>query len=203
MRTIETKVFTFDELTKEAKQTAIQNIRESYWDYNEFGYWAIDNCYLFEPPHDELIDIFGTSFYFDLNKDEEYDDTPLITNSRKNIFFDCERGKFLDCAEAMTIRNDDYFLKWLGLTDEIVNGDTFSYEIYTPSFRNSNTTIDFEGFDSKFGDVIDSAIDKFDDHIMTVLQNISDNIDYRFTDEAIVEDIQANDYEFLENGDIF
>jgi len=196
MRTIKIKVYSFDELTKEAKENAIENIRQEYYQGNlgsiDFGRLAVDDCSLFEPPHKELEDLFGVAYDF-----------PLIKNTRKNIYFSTDRNWFLDCAEAMEITNDEQFLKWLGLPDEVINDEDFSYEILTSNYRNSDTTINFDGYRSDFDDYIEDAVKKFNNHIHDVLKRIESDIDYRYTDEAIIEDIQGNEYEFLENGEIY
>ena len=44
------------------------------------------------------------------------------------------------------------------------------------------------------------AEEKFNSLIRDIIDRIESSIDYRFTDEAIIEDIEANDYEFLSNG---
>ncbi|MDC7249494.1 MAG: hypothetical protein PQJ49_06235 [Sphaerochaetaceae bacterium] len=207
MRTIETKVYTFDELSEEAKQNAIESIRNSYYEFNEFGQWAVDDCYLFEPIHKELTEMFGEDFYEILNKDKKYKDTPLIGNNRKDIYFDCEaRYRYLDCTTAMEINNDTFFLLWLGIPKEMHG--IVTYNIYSKMGRYGDTSIEFdhidcEDFTDEQNDLLNDAVDKFDEHIMTVLQNISDSIDYRFTDEAIKEDIESNEYEFLETGEQF
>ena len=189
MRTIRTKVYKFDELSEQAKQVAIEEMRNEYYQDNDFANWAVDDCALFEPKEKELIELFGKGYNF-----------PLIENTRENIYFDTDRNRYLDCSNAIEITNQEQFLKWLGLTDEIINGEDFSFSIFTPSFRNAGTTIDFDGFDSKFDEVIYNAQNKFKNHIEDVLKRIEADIDYRFTDEAIIEDIEANDYEFLSNG---
>ena len=51
-----------------------------------------------------------------------------------------------------------------------------------------------------FDDVIQDAIDKFEEHISDCLASIEKNIDYMFSDEAIIEDIEANEFEFTEAG---
>jgi len=193
MRTIRTKVYKFDELSEQAKQVAIEEVRNEYYEDNDFANWAIDDCSLFEPMQEELdlIGFKGSDF--------------IITNNRKNIYFSIDRNWFLDCAEALNVLHFDYFCKWLGITDEFLL-QKISFEIYTPSGRNSDTTIEFicdEDFD-KFTDeeehIVEEAKIKFDNHIQSVLKRIEADIDYRFTDEAITEDILANDYEFLSNG---
>lgn len=189
MRTIRTKVYKFDELSEQAKQTAIEEVRNEYYEDNDFASWAVDDCALFEPKQQELNELFGEDYNF-----------PLIENTRESIYFDTGRNKFLDCAKAMEVTNEKQFLLWLGLTEDIINGDDFSFNIFTPNYRNADTTIDFDGFDSKFDDVISNAQDKFNDLIGDILNRIEADIDYRFTDEAIIEDIEANEYEFLSNG---
>ena len=189
MRTIRTKVYKFDELSEQAKQVAIEEVRNEYYQDNDFANWAIDDCALLEPKHEELSKLFGKDYDF-----------PLIKNTRENIDFDTDRNRYLDCSNAIEITNQEQFLKWLGLTDEIINGEDFSFSIFTPSFRNADTTIDFDGFDSKFDEVIYNAQNKFKNHIEDVLKRIEADIDYRFTDEAIIEDIEANDYECLSKG---
>lgn len=183
MRTIE--LFRFEELTDEAKEIAIEEIRNNYYSYNDFGEWAIDDCTLFEPKHDELADLLGDKYNF-----------PLFKNTRQNIYFDVERGAYLDCTEAMEITNDEHFKKWLGI-DHI---DGIEYSIFTPRRREESTTIQFDEYSSDFDDVIDAAIEKFDSLIHDILQRIESSIEYRFTDEAIIEDIEANEMEFEENG---
>jgi hypothetical protein len=189
MKTVSINVYSFNELSTEAKENAIEQVRQSYYEYNDFANWATDDCSLFEPKHDELISLFGENYSF-----------PLIENTRNKIYFDTDRNSFLDCENAMIIKNEKQFLEWLGLPKEVTEDVDFSYGIFTPSYRNSSTTIDFDCFNSEFGDVIDAAIDKFNNHILDCLDRIEADIDYRFTDEAIIEEIEANDFEFLEDG---
>ena len=195
MRTEIVKIYTFNELSEEAKDTAVENLRRSYYDYNDFAGWAVDNCSLFEPKHNELEELFGTEYKF-----------PLIENTRKNIFFDTDRNYFLDCQEAMQVTNDTHFLKWLGINEELA--EKTDYKIYTPNGRNSDTIIEFEeGYSCEFTDednkILMLAEDKFNQHIKDILERIKNGIDYRYTDEAITEDIEANEYEFTEDGNLY
>ncbi len=190
MRVIETKVFTFDELNKEAKEKAIESIRETYYNFNEFAEWSVDDCWLFNPIQDEVKD-------FDLK------DGILIGNNRKDIYFSTDRNWFLDCAKAMEVKDEDCFFKWLGLPKEM--GNIVEYEIYTPQHRNADTEIYFTHVDSKdFTDdeenYLGQAINKFSTHVDNCLKSIQESREYRYTDESIKEDIEANEYEFIENG---
>lgn len=193
MRTIRTKVYSFEELNKEAQQVAIEEVRNQYYENNDFGSWAVDDRSLFEPIQSELdlIGFKGMDF--------------IISNNRKNIYFSTDMNWFLDCVEALKVEHCDYFYKWLGITDKFLL-QKISFEIYTPSGRNNNTTIEFT-FDEDFDEpteeelkTVENTEEKFNNHIKSVLKRIETNIDYRLTDEAIIDDIEANNYEFLSNG---
>jgi hypothetical protein len=191
MKTIRTKVYTFDELSDEAKEVAIENYRNS-GALDDVGYWAVDDCALLEPIEKELVDLFGKDYNF-----------PLIKNTRKNIYFDTDRNSFLDCQEAIEVTNNKQFLLWLGIDVNEEGLKDISFNIFTPSYRNANTTIDFDDYNSDFDDLILSAKEKFDNHIEDVLKRIKTDIDYRYSDEAIIEDLESNDCEFLSNGKRF
>lgn len=190
MKTISINVYSFNELTEEAKQNAIESVRNSYYEYNDFGRWAVDDCALFEPPQKELVELLGDSYVF-----------PLIENTRDSIYFDTEaRYSHLDCAKAMVITNREHFLLWLGIP--ISAQKEIEYRIATPNGRYNSTEIEFD-YPEELEAVINAAEEKFKEHISTVLENIGQDIDYRFTDEAIIEDIEANELEFLEDGQLY
>ena len=187
MRTIRTKVYKFEELVVDAQQNAIEEIRNDYYENNDFGSWAVDDCSLFEPKQEEL-DLIG--FTGEL----------LIENTRESIYFTTDQNRFLDCAIAMQVTNDDLFLKWLGIDRNLEGLGDITFNIFTSGYRNADTTIDFDDYPSMYDNLIENATKKFDNHIQDVLKRIEADIDYRFTDEAIIDDIEANDYEFLSNG---
>jgi hypothetical protein len=190
MRVIETKVYTFAELSEVAQQVAIGKVRESYYMNNDFGNWAIDDCSLFEPQG--LEDLLGEEYKF-----------PLIKNLRHHIYYSIDREWYLDCEDAMIVTNDAHFYKWLGIPPDIYESAGFGYRIFTPRTRNASTTIVFHGYDSQHEDVLDDAREIFEDHVTAVLRRIEGDIEYRGSDESIADDIEANEYEFTEDGNIF
>ena len=184
MRTIRTKVYQFDELSEQAKQVAIENYRNEDHDFAE---WAIDNCSLLEPPHKELENLFGKEYDF-----------PLIKNNRK-VYFDTDRNRHIDISNAMEIQNEKQFLLWLGLNNRLI--DKIEFCIYEDGIEFNN--ISHLDYTEKEIVKIIEAVDKFKDHCEDILKRIEAGIDYRYTDEAIIEDILANEYEFLSNGKQF
>jgi hypothetical protein len=192
MRIVETKVYQFEELSDKAKEKALDAVRDEYYKYNDFADWAIDDCSLFEPPHKELEDMFGADYNF-----------PLIKNTRGRVFFSADRSRYLQCANAMVITNHTQFLTWLGISEKLI--EDIQYSIYTPNFyRDMDTTISFSDYPEEFEDEVAEAKKKFDNHIQETLKRIEEDIDYRFSDESIKEEItDTNRWEFTEEGDIF
>lgn len=177
MRTIIKNIYTFNELSEEAKKQAIENVRNSYYQYNDFSEWAIDDCYLLQP--EELM-----------NEDI------LIKNNRK-IYFSLDRDRYIDISKAMEIQNSVKFLKWLGLDKKLI--DKIDYDIKKDSIEFYNQSD--KDFTENQQRKLDFAESKFNDHCEIILERIEKDIDYRFEDESIIEDINSNNIEFYENGD--
>lgn len=192
MRTIETTVYKFNELVEDAQQNAIEKIRDFYYEYNDFVSLAIDDCALLEPPHKELEDLFGTEYDF-----------PLIKNNRK-VYFSLGRDRNIDISNAMEISSHNQFLLWLGIKEsDFLDEEGFSildYKIGTDTIEFDTTDYSIE-FTKEQETILEMAKEKFEEHCEDILKGIEKEIDYRFTDEAIIEDILANDYEFLSNGE--
>lgn len=187
MKTIEIKLYKFSELSEEAKQNAIEDTRNSYYEDNDFANWAIDDCALLEPTEKELQKLFGEKYDF-----------PLIKNNRK-IYFDTDRNRHIDISNAMEIQNSTQFLQWLGLNKRLI--DKCDYTILEDSIEFSNQShLEFTAIEEE---KLSVAVDKFEEHCQDVLRRIENDIDYRFSDECIKEDIEANDYDFTEDGSIY
>jgi hypothetical protein len=198
MKTIEINIYSFEELSEQAQQKAIDQMREKYYEHNDFGHWAVDDCSLFEPPHEELSKLAAED-----NRQYEF---PMIENTRKNIRFSTDRNWYLDCAEAMHITDESLFLDWLGISENLRNDEDFYWKIYTPSYGNADTKLEIECSHENanwYEDEISAAIEKFSSHINDCLVNIQNDIEYRYTNEAIEEDIKANAIEFTEDGTIY
>ena len=190
MRTIKTpdfQVMKFEELTPEAKEKAIDEVRDSYYQHNDFCEWIIDDCYLLNPPYKEV---------------EKIDKTPkdglLIKNNRK-IYFSLDRDRYIDISGAMEVVSDEVFLEWLGITNRMINEDLVYFTIGkdTIEFEENRCDKDFTDRDLK---ILERAKDKFENLCSDILNSIEKSYDYMFTDEAIEEDIEANELEFTEDG---
>lgn len=199
MQTIEIKIYEFNELSNEAKENAIEQIRQKRYNCNDYSEWITDDCYLFEPKHDELFKLFGDD-YAKMNN-------PIIGNSRKNIYFNLDRNRHIDASEAMIINNEKMFLSWLEIPENMF--DKIYFSIKSTNSRYSDTYISFEEneCDYQFSDIelkiLENAKDKFSDHMENVLNNLESYFDYCFSDESLINEIEINDYKFTENGNIY
>lgn len=157
MRTIETTVFTFDELPERAKERAINKMREitEYPWFTEckdslrafcekFSVKVTDYC--LSNDYRAFVSTDATAKHFRGVKLSSFDREAMPTG----FCFDCE----------------------------------LRYTFYDEFKRTGDAKQAFE-----------TAIEVF-------VSAVSKDIDYYFTDEAIVESIQANDYEFTEMGEL-
>lgn len=190
MRTEQINVFTFDELSESAKQKAIERFRDVQYNWWESVYEWLKDTY---PQYEDCqINFSGFSSQGD--------------------------------GASFTFRLDSaYFEKWV----ETLNIPEWKKAIlvhYTPQFygkRNSSryshkysVTIEFESEDHNY-----ENIDKFKNemyvdflellrsdyyfHCDQLYRTLENEYDYLTSDECIIESIEANGYEFLENGDLF
>lgn len=185
MKTINLNVYQFNELNEEAKQKAIENIRNSYYEHNDFLEWAIDDCALLEPSHEELTTLLGDKYNF-----------PLLKNNRK-VYLSLDRDRHIDISNAMEVTNKEQFLTWLGLNSELI--DKAEYDIEPDSIE----IYSYENLTYSEVESIDNARKKFKEHCQTVLNRIEADYEYRFTDEAVIEDIEANEWDFLIDGSLY
>jgi hypothetical protein len=202
----------FDKLSDEAAKTAIENVRNEKYAGHYGGYDiaedAIDDDSLFEPPHEEMSELFGDDYY------EENNNSHMIENTRENISFEGTQSQnyYLQCGSALNVTNDNLFFRWLGIPTRFWTYISYSFEDSTWSSK--NTTIEFdideqwleenlgEGSLAKLEPHLENAEKKFDKHISNVLSIISSRIDDQFEDEGIIDTIENYEIFFTEEGEI-
>jgi hypothetical protein len=188
--TIEKTLFNFNELSNEVQQKVIDSFRNKYYQNNNFTEWAIDDCSLLEPKHTELTELLGNDYNF-----------PLFKNNR-NISFDID-SNYIDVSNGLEITNENHFFIWLGIdTNDFIDENGNSLIDYTISIDSLDFHFD-NNLTEKQIDILDNAKNKFENHCNDILKRIENDIEYRFSDEAIIEDIEANEFEFEENGKIY
>jgi len=206
MRTI--AIYTYDELSPEAKETAREEVREEMKqnERHESYDWAIDDCSLLEPPHDEMVKCCGNNYYEENRTPDGKYGQFVFKNKRKGIQFDEDDGT-LNIDDALEITNKRMFKLWLGIPEMFHH--TVGYEIYTPPYPGSTTIELFheELNGEVMGDVLtgilESAKDKFDSHISNIHSKILRGMDDYFDDENVEFRIEEANYEFQEDGSIW
>ncbi len=173
MRIIETEVYTFDELSDDAKEKAIENERLSKMEI-DISHWIIDDCYLLNPKGiDDLI----------------------IHNTRK-LYYDLYR-RYINVSEAMYIKDSTAFLNWLEIPIDLQDKIDYMIEESSIHFEENNVRVNFNDSDI---DILDNAKEKFEEHCSYILNSMESSYDYYLSDECIIEDIEANGYEFTKDG---
>ena len=194
MQTITQTIYEFHELSEKSKISALSNYIKIMENNSEIEYYIFDDCYLFEPKHEELISLFNSE-YANLTN-------PIIGNTGKNIYFN---DYYLQIEDAIQINNDRLFLLWLQIPLELHDKIVYSFD----SNKNGNTQILFNENDINYEFtenelkilVIARAI--FSLHIKQIAKDIQSNIDYYFSDENIIDQITENEVYFFENGKIY
>jgi hypothetical protein len=198
MKTIEIQLYSFDELKQEAKENAIEQIRQRRYDDSYIFSWIVDDCYLIEPEHNELIKLCGIEY--------EKLTTPIFKNSRK-LYFDLDRNRHIDASNAIEITNEKMFFQWLEIPENM--HDMVYYEIKSNNSRYPDTFIHFQENDCEYeftdqeNEILKNAKNKFSNHMETVLNRIESSYDYYFTDESIIEHIGSNEIYFQIDGSIY
>ena len=170
MRTIEVKIFKFNELNEEAKQNAISNLYNINIDHNwwEFIYEDAKN-----------IGLKITSFNLDRNR---YAKGEFILNApevAQNIL--SNHGK-----ECETYKTAESFLEvWQPIFNAYMDEESEKYE-------SSESEDEMQELEDDF---LNSLLDDYS----IILQNACD---YLQSDESIIDTIEANDYEFTEDGEM-
>ena len=102
----------FDQLSDASKKTAMDKVRDRrYHEIDSICRDAVEDDFLFEPPHSEMTALFGDDY------EEANGGKPMIMNTRKNISFvgKDDPNYYIHCADAIEVTNDNLFLRWLGI----------------------------------------------------------------------------------------
>jgi hypothetical protein len=196
MRTIETKLYTFDELSEEAKQKAIERERnsEGYMNYDWYSF-------TYEDYYDKLTKmgfieprIYFSGFW-------SQGDGAMFEYSG---FDDALRLEFIETLGLSPMRK-----RWL-LDCSYISGSgkqrghyyhsgCCSHNIYFESDRSlpSNFEDWVRSFDGAFEDFI---IDKYNDICHEIYRSLENEYDHLTSDEVIAEHLRINEYEFTEEG---
>jgi hypothetical protein len=171
MKTIRTKVYQFNELTEQAKQTAIEQFSGINVDYE---WW--DSIY----DDAKTIGLKITSFDLDRNRHAKGEFILAANEVAQNIF--TNHGE--DCDTYKTAKT--FMETWEPVFNEYMDENSDKYE-----------SADSEQLLQNFEE--DFLNDLLEDYSI-MLQN---ECEYLQSDEAIIDTIEANEYDFTKDGNRF
>jgi len=189
---METKVYKFNELSEEAKENTIDKLRDINVDCD--GWWE----------DDFLLDI-GLP-----KKIVQKIDNGYVMFNWERIYFSLDRDRYIQFVNLkIEDKYIDLFRQFLGIPKALWKNVyyTFSNENNTYYSYNPNTYIVFEhqenkDFTEKQWNILEKAQKKFDDLVFNAWQQLDSQYNYLISDESIIETIEANDYEFTEEGNL-
>ena len=192
MRTIETKVYRYDELSESAKQFAIDSMRTKLGNteceiINDEFSCTLDKIKELFNIRVRVHDSYGKAFCtFDVNGQySEFEDEPrmLVRWINNEVLPYYQKGKYYS-KYPKSRRSKVMFVNNWNLTgcysDDAVDKAVANW---TESVKNGETIRDF----------IENMLDKF-------MAEWNRELDYCYTDECIAERLEWDDFEFLESG---
>lgn len=201
----EIKIYKLEELSEEARKKAIKEYRESKNDDGSLDHeallWALDDCSLFEPPHQEMVEILGENYY------EENGNQFVFKNTRGGVRADWDPYSMaLQIEDALEITNDRMFLLWLGFPEvfisrlepyEIISRNDWTYIELKTEIQSENILLEPINFHIKM------AVMKFKTHMERILNNIENSFEEYFNEDNLGDRISESGLEFFEDGTIF
>ena len=192
MKEIKITLYKFHELSEKAKKKALDEL----WDLNvDHDMWYEDD-FLAEP---------SAELYKEM--DVEMPDNPIF--DFEGVSFDLDRGNFL-LFHGLDVNYEyqELFLRVLGFPEDII--DNIVFEIYEGRIKNHISftyeppaDTDEDDFPENYKEYLDSAEGIFEEIMDDALRRLRDYYDYLLTEEAIIETIEANDYDFREDGSLY
>jgi hypothetical protein len=190
MRTKEVKLFKLSELSPSARERAIGSLSDINVDYD---WWQDDG----------LIDLSKQ----EVNSRHLQKDYKDLLFSWSKIYFDIDRGSYLQFID-LVVSDNNVFRKFLRIPKSLWENVYFRFENSSGNWNQSNTKIVFENqynnrdFTSKQQSILDRATSIFDDKISEGLSNLKQQYEFFTSEEQIIETIEANSYEFTEEGEL-
>lgn len=177
-------VYSFDELSDDAKQKAIESLSDINIDY----YWYYDE-YL-----EDIASEYGIKLVW------------------SDLCFDLDRGSYLymdnhdhgRTGDTSYIEDNLKFLKKAGLDlrtknakELIENGISLATKHYGGGDGRNYIDADYADISEEADQKLQDTIDELCDRLRSQLR---EDYEYRTSEEAIIDTIQANEYEFYEDG---
>jgi hypothetical protein len=181
----EYEVYPFNELSDEAKQKAI----ERYGNINvDYSWWEMD-CIYQEMAKDYGLEINMGEVCFDLDRDNY-------------LYFETyNHGGKDNWITGIYIADYKKFCKKAGVRyTKKIKEDNFSINHKHYGGGSGKNYIDSYDLDEKTEEKLQACLDEFIDK---VLSGLKEEYNHLTSEEAIIDTIESNEFEFLESGERF
>jgi hypothetical protein len=207
MKTVEIKIYKFNELPEETKEKVLDDFRFINVDYDE---WYQDDG-LLELSEEEMkqskIKLSKNWFKKNQNIPKEY---PAYTGLFKwqKLYFSFDKDNYIQ-FEGLEVIDQNIFRKFLKIPKKLFHNCIW-YFYNNSNYKNATTELIIES-DKENGDdftdkekiIIDRAQSIMNNKIQNALLDIEDNYNYLISEESIINTIEANDYDFTADGKLF
>ena len=220
MKTIEIQIFKFDELSEGSKNVAIENFRND----------NLDHDFIYDDAH-KSVEAFNAAFgtkegsrsWLDVST-RHIEDAILELNGFRlqkyltnNFGVTFLKNKYLKHGQLSDTKKPFHrMMKQREITNNCPNKGKFSISYYSNLKKESSCNLTGVCYDDDLLQPIYEFLQKRDfsnctidfksllnDCFQSLKKSIENEVDYRNTDESIIEEIKANDYDFTENGKIY
>lgn len=215
MKTIRIKIYKFDELSQDAKNKAIQDFREDgvsvdfIYSDAEKTVEAFNSLFGTSSGRDSWLDVNANNFDDDVLNLKGFRLQKYIWNNYYNVLF---KGKFYnaiadnkilihpcievhkyDVSKGARCSSSNFYYSQIQKTNScVLTGVCYDNDLLQPIYEFLQKR-DFSNCSTTFYDLLNECF-------YSLKKSIKNEIDYRNTDAAIIEDLEANDYDFLKDG---
>lgn len=178
----------FKHLSKGEKIKALDNFGDWWNDVmaQDFPNYLVSNQYLLEPLHVLLQQTFGENPY------ENIEGEPMIAYDGDDLEFDMDRNT-LNIGDAIRINDSDAFLKFLGISDDLIPEVHYTFGADTINFEENDSEYEFTESDQK---QLDDAHIIFRKYTNDLMKQMKDEHNFYFSREMLLDHIKSNNVKF-------
>ena len=197
MKTIRTKVYSFNELSEQAQQTAINNFRESQQQDSDYLHFFSDDISEQLKRHHIEIDTNGLCYSLNYRQG----DGLSFSGS-----FDV--GEMVNAALPQLSEKRQSIIKDLIHTIKSkANNGHYCYASKSDVDIEYNYNNFYQDTHSNLYSLCETVLNHCEYLYMELCKDFEkqgyDSIEFQYSDECIKSNIEANDYQFLSNGNLF
>jgi len=193
MRIIETEAYTFDELSDDAKEKAIEKFREEKYEYLNLNFFYEDCVYQLE----ELGFVNPRVLYSLGHCQGDGLSFSADEYSKLEDLYIEELGKGKEKTAELLAENSVFVCG--GNKGHYCYASTDDIDLYIHNYSSGINT----GCEN-INEVVENVLHKLEDIYIDLCSQLEkqgyDEIEYQQSDECIIEDIQCNEYEFTKDG---